>query len=67
MKNAAKHLLHLADVLTNCHLTAQRRAHMLGTGQVVRVGMGFQNPRHLPALLAHVVNQYITGRRTEAA
>ena len=53
VEDAFEHALHLGDVFANGDLAAQLRFQVLRGRQVVGMGMGFQNPRHLQLLRLH--------------
>jgi len=59
VEDAAEHLLHRADVRADGDLPAQVVADVLRAREVVGMGVGFQDPLHLPALGAHVVDDAV--------
>ncbi len=53
IEQGLEHALHLADRLADGDLAAQFAAQIRRGGQVIGVGVGFQQPLHLQAVLAH--------------
>ena len=62
-EDRAEDALHIFDVFANANLPAAKLLDIGGGGQMIRMGMGFQDQRNRNPLLPRGFNQPISGTR----